>query len=68
MAFNVSSLLMHSNDVPPQAKAALLAAVRLPEDSRGPELERAARSLFYDLNLSCADARELVGLPPGRCG
>jgi hypothetical protein len=65
--YDVTSLLMHSDDVPPAVKASLEAARRSPEESEE-HLRSAARGLFYGTPLECDEARELVGLPPGSCG
>jgi len=68
MGFSMAALLMHDVDVPANARAALRAA----RDAAAPEaridhLVTAARLLLEHLPLDCADARELVGLPPGPC-
>jgi hypothetical protein len=65
MSLSISSLLLHSPDVPPAARAALLAASSAPAHERISYLEAAARSLYRDANLDCVDARELVGLATG---
>jgi hypothetical protein len=60
-------LLIHSADVPAPARAALQAAATLPAEQRGAALETAARLLWSETDLDCADVRDLVGLPPGAC-
>ena len=55
-------ILLHSDDVPASARDALLAASVAPVDEQRTHLEAAARALFRDAQLDCADARELVGL------
>ena len=67
MAYDVTSLLMHSNDVPLAAKASLKAARQSPH-RREEHLRSAARALFHGTLLECDEARELVGLSPGTCG
>jgi hypothetical protein len=63
MSFSVSPLLLHSEPVPATARRALLAARQGPRHQRVAYLETAARILHRELDLDCADARELVGLP-----
>jgi len=55
-------ILLHSDEVPASARAELLAASAAPVGEERPHLEAAARALFRDAQLDCADARELVGL------
>jgi len=62
MRFSVAPLLLHSEHVPATVRRALRAAYDVPADQRTPHLESAARILHRDLELDCADARELVGL------
>jgi len=68
IGFSMAALLMHDVDVPAGAREALRAAHKAaaPED-RIDHLVTAARLLLEQLPLDCADARELVGLPPGPC-
>lgn len=68
MSLSLVPLLIHGNDVPATARRALLAAHDLGTKERTPYLEYAARTLYDELGLDCRDARELVGLDPGRCG
>lgn len=66
MKFSMAPLLMHDPDIPSRVREALRAAhVADPED-RIARLERAARLLREEVDLECADARELVGLDPRR--
>jgi hypothetical protein len=68
MTFSFAPLLLHSQNVPAQARHALRAAHDAPADQRRAHLESAARILHRELALDCADARELVGLSgPGSC-
>lgn len=68
MSFSVAPLLLHIDTVPASARRALRAAHDGPASERGWQLESAARILHHELALGCDDARELVGLSPGRCG
>jgi hypothetical protein len=60
--FDVTPLLLHSEDVPAQAKAELLAAQNTVGEDREEHLLTAAKSLYYGTSLGCSEARELVGL------
>jgi hypothetical protein len=62
MSLSVTSLLLHSYDVPSSARSALEAARAVPAEQRRPHLEAAARALHREIDLDCADAKELVGL------
>ena len=62
MSLSLLPLLIHEEDVPVSARAALREAASLPADQRPALLEQAARSLYRDAHLDCDDARELVGL------
>jgi len=68
MSFDISPLLIHSDDVPSQAKVALAAARNAAAGDRELLLEAAARALYWKTPLGCGEARELVGLQPGTCG
>lgn len=63
----ISNLLLHSEDVPPQARAALASAMQAPPRQRCENLFEAATILHYEAGLDCDDARELVGLDTCRC-
>jgi hypothetical protein len=65
MSFDVTPLLLHSEDVPAQAKAELLAASRSEGEARQAHLTLAVKSLYYGTSLGCDEARELVGLTSG---
>ena len=67
MAFTMSTLLVHDEHVPHAARKALLAADAAVPSERGPLLASAARILYDQTDLDCADALELVGLP-AECG
>jgi hypothetical protein len=62
MSLSMAPLLMHSEYVPAQVRAAIRAAYELPAEDRGVELESAARILHQETGLECRDVRELVGL------
>ena len=61
----VSNLLLHSDDVPPAARAALASALEGPVEQRRENLIEAAVILHREVGLDCSDARELVGLGDG---
>jgi RES domain-containing protein len=67
MSFSLTPLLLHSEHVPVGARRALREAAQAPAHERTPHLESAARILYRqaELDLTCDDARELVGLPAG---
>jgi hypothetical protein len=65
MQFNLVPLLIHSPDVPAAAREALRAAYEGPPQGRTAGLESAARLLHRETPLDCAEARSVVGLPPG---
>lgn len=62
MSFSLLPLLMFEEDVPSSARAALRQAHEASAEQRPALLETAARALYRDAQLDCADARELVGL------
>jgi hypothetical protein len=65
----ISNLLLHTEDVPPAARAALASAMAAPAELRLDNLFAAAVILHRELGLDCEDARELVGLDDvGDCG
>ena len=64
--YDVTSLLLHSTDVPDAVKAELVLS-RGDGGSRETHLRSAARELVRTMALDCGDARELVGLPAGSC-
>jgi hypothetical protein len=63
---SVSRLLLHSDDVPQTARAALTSALQGPAEERCENLLEAAFILHREVGLDCGDARELVGL--AECG
>jgi hypothetical protein len=67
MGLSMASLLIHSEQLPVPARAALKAAHEGPPHRRLRLLESAARILHRDVGLECSDARELVDLQPGDC-
>jgi hypothetical protein len=62
MSFSFAPLLLAEVDVPARARTEILAATTGPAAERRSHLEAAARALYVEANLDCADARELVGL------
>jgi hypothetical protein len=62
MSLEITRLLLHSDDVPPDARAALRDAYNAPVAEREAHLMTAARILHREVELECSDARELVGL------
>ena len=62
MTLNLVPLLLFDDDVPASARVALREAYMAPAEERQLHLENAARALYREANLDCADARELVGL------
>jgi hypothetical protein len=62
MSFTMAPLLMHSDEVPPAARAALRAAYDVPAERRIELLESAARILYEETDLDCRDIHELVGI------
>jgi hypothetical protein len=62
MTISMVPLLLVDEAVPPRARAELLAATVASDAERALHLEAAARVLYDEAHLPCADARELVGL------
>jgi hypothetical protein len=62
MSLSMAPLLMHSEQIPAEARDALRAAYEAPPEHRGAGLESAARILHRETGLECSDVRELVGL------
>jgi hypothetical protein len=62
MSLSMAPLLMHSEQVPAEARDALRAAYDAPPEHRSERLESAARILYEQTGLECSDVRELVGL------
>jgi len=68
MSLSMAPLLMHSEQVPAEARDAIRDAYDAPPQHRAARLEAAARVLHQATGLECSDVRELVGLPvQGRC-
>jgi hypothetical protein len=67
MSFSMASLLAHSQDVPPAARAAIRAAHGRSEEDRLELLECAAHILHQEAGVSCPEARELLDLRPEDC-
>jgi hypothetical protein len=68
MSISIANLLVHDDGVPAAARAAIRDALGSPAQAREPLLEAAARILYRETDVNCADARELVGLSAGCCG
>jgi hypothetical protein len=64
---SLTSILIHSEAVPEEAKTALRAAHEAPPSGREEQLEQAARTLYHSTDLECGEVRDLVGLPEGSC-
>lgn len=62
MSLSLLPLLLHEEDVPVTAQAALRRASTASNADRRIHLEAAARALYLDAHIDCDDARELVGL------
>jgi hypothetical protein len=67
MGLSLTPLLMHSEYVSLEARSALRVAHTAPPEQRKQALEAAARALFRETDLSCRDAREIVGLDATGC-
>jgi hypothetical protein len=63
MSLSMAPLLMHSEQVPVEARDAIRAAYDGPPEHRDASLEATARVLHQATGLECSDVRELVGLP-----
>jgi len=66
MAISMMPLLIHSEAVSKEVRAALRAAVVAAPESRAAELETAARMLHREASIDCRDIRDLVGLVPNK--
>jgi hypothetical protein len=62
VSLSMASLLMHSEQVPAEARDAIRAAYEGPPENRSTRLESAARVLHRTTGLECSDIRELVDL------
>ena len=62
---SMAPLLLHSSDIPLHVREALRTAISAEPDERASRLESAAYLLHQELELECADVRELFGLPAG---
>jgi hypothetical protein len=69
---SMAPILMHSEQVPASARDALREASSAPSASREALLTTAAKILYAETDLPCADVLELVGLhdekSEGDCG
>ncbi|MBV8760658.1 MAG: hypothetical protein JO257_25420 [Deltaproteobacteria bacterium] len=64
MSLSFLPLLVVEEDVPVLARSAIRRAKTAPLELRRVYLMEAAEVLYRDAHLSCADARELLGLEP----
>jgi hypothetical protein len=62
MSFSVAPLLLHNPAVPEEARSEIRLALEADSDERRERLTSAARILYAETGLDCADAKELVGL------
>ncbi len=62
MNLSVAPLLIHEEDVPAAARAAVKAAYEAPLGERDRMLESAARVVYRETDLDCDDVRDLFGL------
>jgi hypothetical protein len=62
MSLSMAPLLIHSEQVPAEARDAIRDAYEAPLEHRSAKLESAARVLYLATDLECRDVRELVGL------
>ena len=67
MALSLLPLLIHSQDIPPQAREALRTAGAAPEEVRSAALEHAARVLYAETSLECDEVRDMLDLSSGPC-
>ena len=68
--FSIAPLLVHDAGVPVGARSAIQEAMAAPASSgaRDALLAQAARILYREGSVECADALELVGLDDSGCG
>jgi len=64
MAISMMPLLIHSESLSNEVRAALKAAVVAAPEVRPAQLETAARLLHREASLDCSDVRDLMGLGP----
>jgi hypothetical protein len=64
MAMSMMPLLIHSESLSNEVRAALKAAVVAAPEARPAQLESAARLLHREAALDCRDIRDLMGLSP----
>jgi hypothetical protein len=63
MSLSMAPLLIHSEQIPAEARDAIRSAYEGLPEHRNARLESAARVLHQTTGLECSDVRELVGLP-----
>ena len=62
MSLSMATLLIHDPDLPASVREAIQAAHASRPETREDLLAEAARLLYRETALECADVRELVGL------
>ena len=60
MGLSIAPLLIHDERVPEEARDALRAATTGPVERRSAALESAARVLYRETDLDCAEVRDLI--------
>lgn len=63
MGFSLALLLIHNEAVPAEAREALRAASYGPVEQREAALVSAAKVIYRETDLDCAEVLDLVGLP-----
>ena len=64
MAISMMPLLIHSESLSNEVRAALQAAVVATPEARPAQLETAARMLHREASIDCRDIRDLIGVGP----
>jgi len=68
MSVEIGRLLIHSDYVPAEARAALAAAYREPRgEERRELLQSAGRLVYHSTDAECVDVKELFDLGGGDC-
>lgn len=61
MSLSMVPLLAHSDSIPPQSREAFARAMKASPTERPQLLEIAAKTLWRQTELPCADIRDLIG-------
>lgn len=64
---SMAPLLLHSTDISLDVREVLRSAISAEPNERESRLQTAAVLLHQELELECADIRELIGLSTGDC-